>query len=473
MTEARVIPYDPPPTVAQFLGSDAFVRVIVGPVGSGKSSGCVMELLRRAVEQRPGPDKVRRTRFSVARNTYRELRDTTRKTFESWVPKEMCEWREADFTCKMRWSVGDGTIAECEVLFRALDEEEDVKKLLSLELTGAYINEVREIKKSILDALKTRVGRYPSKRDGGPTWSGIWADTNPWHTQHWGHELFKLGLEDHHLFRQPSGRSERAENLENLPEHYYDRLIAGQTAEWVKIYVDGEDSTSVVGSIYGDALTDLGEQKEFEHPNSDVFTAWDLGRNDATAIWFFQIEGREKLRVIDYLEDNLKKLDWYFAAVEAKGYNYVKHWLPHDARARTLASDVSVEDQCRRRWPGQVDIGPNLKVLDGIQAARWLLEKKRIRFHPRCAKGLEALLAYRREYDQESKSYRSTPVHDWSSNGADAFRYLAVVSKVTGLIMQKEAPRLERPVAEPIDQRWTLDELWQDHERGLPGRRRI
>ena len=113
-------------------------------------------------------------------SVFSQLRDTTRKTFEQWVPAELGTWHEQSFTWSGRWSDGEHII-ECEVLFRALDRPQDVKKLLSLELTGAYINEVREIPKHVLDVLQTRVGRFPSRAQGGATWFGIWADTNPWH----------------------------------------------------------------------------------------------------------------------------------------------------------------------------------------------------------------------------------------------------------------------------------------------------
>lgn len=87
------VDFTPPRTVKQFMRCNDFVRVVVGPIGSGKSSGCNMEFLRRATEQTPGPDGLRRTRFAAVRNTYRELEDTTRKTFETWVPAGLGVWR--------------------------------------------------------------------------------------------------------------------------------------------------------------------------------------------------------------------------------------------------------------------------------------------------------------------------------------------------------------------------------------------
>jgi hypothetical protein len=230
------VKYDAPPTVAAFLASGAFVRCIVGPVGSGKSSGCCIEILRRASEQARGTDGKRRTRFAVIRNSYRELEDTTRKTFEEWIPQSLGRWREADMTFELKY-----LDVHAEILFRALDRPEDVRKLLSLELTGAYLNEAKEIPRAVFDMLTGRVGCYPSKMQGGPTWFGIWMDTNPPDTDHWIYRLFEEARpEGHEVYRQPSGLAPDAENVENLPPGYYARMCAGKTADVIIVYVKGQ-----------------------------------------------------------------------------------------------------------------------------------------------------------------------------------------------------------------------------------------
>ncbi|HLN78420.1 MAG TPA: phage terminase large subunit, partial [Nocardioidaceae bacterium] len=228
--------YDAPPTMAAFLASQAFVRCAMGPVGSGKSSACCIEILRRAAEQAKGPDGIRRTRFAIIRNAYPELRDTTRKTFEQWIPESLGKWHEAEFLFELKYAD-----VHSEILFRALDRPDDVRKLLSLELTGAYINESKEVPRAVFDMLTGRVGRYPSKIQGGPSWFGIWMDTNPPDSDHWIYRLFEEtrppGME---LFRQPSGLSPEAENVENLPQGYYERLCAGKTDDFINVYVKGQ-----------------------------------------------------------------------------------------------------------------------------------------------------------------------------------------------------------------------------------------
>lgn len=472
------VEYVPTPTLSRFLKCDEFVRCIVGPVGSGKSSACVAEVLRRALEQRAGPDGVRRTRFAVIRNTYGQLRDTTRKTFEQWIPPGLGTWNEQAFTFTMDFKAGDGTRVISEVLFRALDRQEDTKKLLSLELTGAYINESREISQQIFDVLQTRVGRFPSRFQGGPTWFGIWMDTNPWATSHWGYRLFsKEQPPGFALFEQPGGRTPQAENLENLPPRYYDRLVIGKDPQWVKSYVDGEYPAYDVGSVYGDLLEGVqrrGGMKDFEHSMDGVFTSWDLGMADATAIWFFQVAGGQGIRFIDHYESHGKPLSHYAEEINRRGYTYIKHWLPHDARAHTLATGTSVLEQLQMRFGNdKVAIGPRMALLDGIQAARWLLQFPETRFHPRCDGGVEALRAYSYEWDDDARVFSSQPAHNWASHTSDAFRYASVVSKLSGIFMPKDAEEADTAPRVLTAPKITLDALWKEHERGQAKRKRI
>lgn len=474
MAEAVRVRFEASKTLSRFLDSDGFVRCIVGPVGSGKSSACVMEILRRASEQKPGPDGVRRTRFAIIRNTYSQLRDTTRKTFEQWIPRQLGTWHEQSFSFVIDYRVGDGTRLHCEVLFRALDRPEDVKKLLSLELTGAYINEVREIPKHVFDVLQTRVGRYPSKAEGGATWFGIWMDTNPWHPGHWGAKLFAKNLDGHRLFRQPGGRSASAENRANLPDGYYQRLVIGKDQEWIRVYVDGEDASGDVGSVWGpwvDALEKRGRIVAFDHPADEVFTNWDLGKRDSTAIWFWRLNHKREVDIIDHYENSGQGLSHYFGVVDGKGYQYAHHWLPHDARAETLATQQTVIEQCREHWGSEmVDLVPEIGLDDGIGAARWLLEQP-IRIHERCAapgrmehSGVDAIREYRFEWDEANQCFSRVPLHNWASHSADAFRYVAVIVKHTKLMMeQEEAPKPRLP--RPVDRSFSLDELFEARER--------
>ncbi len=237
-------------TIREFHTSDAFVRGIVGPIGSGKSHGCVAELVIRSIQQAPQEDGKRRTRWCVVRSTYRELTDTTLATYDAIIPRQLRRWRATDMSSNLVIPLPDGTTVDSHILFRALDRPDDVSKLLSLELTGAWINEARETPRGIVDMIQGRVGRYPAKRDGGPTWYGVWMDTNPCDTGDWWYKLFEEQKpEEWDLFHQPSGLGPDAENLENLPggRKYYHRLVDSHTQDWIKIYCEGQYGFTVEG----------------------------------------------------------------------------------------------------------------------------------------------------------------------------------------------------------------------------------
>lgn len=242
------VTYSPPgPVSAAFMQSSAFVRGIRGPVGSGKTTACIFEMIRRAAEQKPGRDGTRKTRWVIIRNTYTELKTTTIKSWHQWMPQSIGKWQsEGPPTHR----VVDGSF-DMEVIFLALDRPDDIKKLLSLEVTGGWINEAREVPKAVLDALTGRVGRFPSALDGGATWFGVLMDTNPPDSDHW---WYRLAEEDcppeFEFFAQPGGMlltddgklvpNPAAENVENLPPGYYPRLCAGKDSDWITVYVRAE-----------------------------------------------------------------------------------------------------------------------------------------------------------------------------------------------------------------------------------------
>ncbi len=166
-----------------------FVRLLFGPVGCGKSVACCMEIFARASLQAPGYDGIRRTRWGIVRNTYPELKSTTIKTWQEWYPAEIfgsIKW-SSPITHHIRLADID-----CEVIFLALDSEQDIKKLRSFEFTGIYINEMQFIPLSIFNECRKRVNRYPAAKDGAYiTWSGVIADANPPDTDHWIYRVFE------------------------------------------------------------------------------------------------------------------------------------------------------------------------------------------------------------------------------------------------------------------------------------------
>ena len=231
-------------------------------------------------------------------------------------------------------------------------------------------------------------------------------------------------------------------------------------------------TAALVGAVFGDLVEQLearGGASEFEHGNDGVFTSWDLGISDSTAIWWWRVRDTG-VEFVDHYEAHGKPLSHFFDIIDERSYQYVKHWLPHDANARTLVTGSSVVDQFRARYGnGAVAIGPSLSLLDGIQAGRWLLQQPGTRFHSRCHDGLEALRAYHYEYNEDTKNFTRKPLHDWSSHTSDAYRYAAVVARVARSQLPREPEPAKAP-ARAVDS-FTREELWDTAPRRTGGDR--
>ena len=161
-----------------------------------------------------------------------------------------------------------------------------------------------------------------------------------------------------------------------------------------------------------------------------VFTAWDLGIGDSTAIWFAQRVGRGEIHLINYYEASGQPLSHFVKFLQQTGYFFEKHILPHDAQARELGTgktrvEVLESLSLRRGVHGQIEITPKQDIEDGINAVRMMLSKCYFD-KERCRKGIEALKLYRTIWDAEKKVFQNRPCHDWTSHAVDAFRYLAL-----------------------------------------------
>jgi len=318
-----MIPYKPSPTLHDFHMDDRFVRGVMGPFGSGKSCGMCQEIYLRCLSMRAREDGVKRSRWAIVRNTKEQLRDTTLRTWLDWFPDGiMGHWASTDMTYHLKYRDEIYGSVEAEILFRALDKPDDVKKLLSLELTGGFVNEAREVPWAIIDGLTGRVGRYPRYRDfmhvkpdnvveefnedgeetglwlfpdgseWDPYWSGIIMDTNPPDEDHWWYNKFEVqAYEDeqvgelYKVFKQPPAvlrvdkrwkTNPRAENLKNLKPHYYENMVVGKDPEWIKVYAEGKYGVVSDGRPVYAGYNDELHCKEFDiDPRLDVYIGWD------------------------------------------------------------------------------------------------------------------------------------------------------------------------------------------------------
>lgn len=201
-------------------------------------------------------------------------------------------------------------------------------------------------------------------------------------------------------------------------------------------------SAALIGAYYGKDMNALDKAGQLTGVPYDravpVWTGWDLGIDDSTAIWFAQLVGRE-IHLIDYLEASGEALDYYVREISHRPYAWAGHLLPHDAEAKELGTGKTRVETLRSLGLNNIRVVPAQRVEDGINAVRLLL--------PRCwfdkertKRGIDALRNYEREFDDKTKAFRMKPLHNWASHGADAFRYLAV-----GLPKQATAPAAPRP----------------------------
>lgn len=372
-----------------FTQSDKFIRAIKGPFGSGKSSVCVQEIIRRGLEQKPGKDGIKRTRWAVIRNTYPSLRDTTIKTFHEWYPPNIFGTFNSQYH---DYTIRAFEDCEIEILFRSLDSEADIKKLLSMELTGAWVNECREVPWAIIDALTGRVGRYPAMKDGGPTWYGVIMDTNPPDEES---DFYRVLEEDRPenaiLFSQPSGLSSQAENLKHLVPGYYTNLCTGKSDEWIKVYVKGEYGFIIEGAPVYSEYSDLAHCNDKIQPNpmKPIRRGWDFGLTPACE--FSQLQPNGQWFVLDELYASRMGIENFSGEVlDYCVRNYPDYKFEDYADPAGEAASQTDEKTCfeimRAKGinpkPGEV----SMKRLESVRKALSTLVdgKPMFQLHPRC-----------------------------------------------------------------------------------------
>jgi len=283
-----------------------------------------------------------------------------------------------------------------------------------------------------------------------------------------GHTTFDMAKAD------PNWYAERltVEDTGALPPH----IVEQERREYVSLY--GEEAgnalfeqeylcsfdAAILGAYYGSEILRAEQQgrigKVDYDPTLPVSTAWDLGFTDDTAIWFFQVAHGE-VRIIDYYASHGKSIEHYCDVLKAKPYKYGRHWVPHDAQAKSLVSaGKTVIEQAKARGLSLWLVKKNT-VQAGVQAARamwprcWFDAEK-------CKDGIEALRHYRREWDDAKKCFTDNPVHDWTSHPADAFRYLAWVWREPPVAIEPAAPKV---IVVGGPSTLTIDEAWASSPR--------
>lgn len=249
--------YKASPTAQLFLDSTAFGKVIMGPVGGGKSTAALFELLKRATRQQPFKG-VRRTKFIILRNTMQQLKSTVKPLIDQWFvtlpASPLGTWRLTENTFEMQLkNKADGTLIHTEFLLMAADTPDDVRRLLSMECSSAWVEEAREVDPEVLSGLQGRTNRFPNRAAGGVTYPGVICSTNPPPMGGFWHDLISNPPAKWEVFIQPAALLEdgslnpEADNLANLAPDYYDNLISGKTEDWINVYLKNQFGAGDLG----------------------------------------------------------------------------------------------------------------------------------------------------------------------------------------------------------------------------------
>lgn len=308
------INFTAPPTVAAFMKDSSFGRLIAGPIGSGKTTGCIFELFRRAMEQEKGDDGLRYTRFAIVRQTLKQLMDTVLKDIEDKLH------------AVMRFKVQDKVVliefgdVRSEWLLLPLEDAEDQRRLLSMQLTGAWMSEAIEMDVNLVAGISGRCGRYPSGSRGAPTWYGVIADTNmPAEGSDWHRFMDTNQPPDWQIFIQPGGLEECAENLNWLTQTaetkllpidhpariaqgrlYYERAARSQNLDWVRRYVHAQFGNDPSGTaVFRDSFKKSFHVRQGLIPNrfNPLIIGQDFGRDPWSAIT--QMDARGRMLVLE------------------------------------------------------------------------------------------------------------------------------------------------------------------------------
>ncbi len=312
--------YKPVPTGLKFHRDTSFVRCMLGPYGSAKTTTLLAEIVLKTCEMPLLNDGSRKARWAIVRNTYGELETTSYVSWIRWFENLGTVHRSKKPVLTMRHQFNDGNgPIDLEVIFLGLDKEADIKKLKSLELTGVYINEASEIPKLILDHFKGRVNnRYPSPTLGSsPYWSGIMMDSNAPKEKHWIPTLFEeTRPPGHMLFHQPPGlikddediwiENPEADNIERLGANYYLNMTYGASEEFVKVYCLGKYGSVLSGKkVYMEYNDDLHATTDLQFTQGwPLYIGFDFGLTPC-AIFVQQNPAGQYLLIKELLSERL------------------------------------------------------------------------------------------------------------------------------------------------------------------------
>lgn len=393
---------------------------------SGKSVACVMEMFRRAKETPAQEDGARRAQAVITRNTLNQIKSTCLKTWMEWL-RPITRHKIADNMLEVRAPLPDGTRIELDVFLLPLDTPENIDRLLSLELTFAWLSEVREIPVEVLQNVFGRTGRFPPNDVVKEYWRGVWAETNSFSIDSDWFEFLEVkrpsGVD---YFVQPGARSPNAENLDHLRADYYPALIENNSEAWVRSYVDNE----LMPSLSGQAVFASSFDREDHVAETELTPMWgrnviiglDVGRNPAAVIGQTDTYGRmvvlhalhtENMGIERFINEKMKPV-----LVERFAQQNMFVCVDPAARNKSQIGEKSVLDAIRETGLNAVlastnNIAPRLRAVEG-----YLNRRNGLLMCPvHCADLIHAMqYAYRFKRNRNTKDLDETPEksHPWS-----------------------------------------------------------
>lgn len=374
-----------------------------GGRSSGKSTTVAIYLVTLATN--------RPVRILCCREVQRSIKESVHRLLSDCIQKyKLPGWTITEETLRNR----NGS----EFIFKGLHgNDQDVKSTEGVDI--CWVEEAQSVSMNSIDVLIPTIRKDGSfliwtmnrLTEEDPVWNRI--AKNPDERTY----VRQVNSDEIELLLSPEVIHEREKMRKDNPELF--------EHVWL-----GQPLTVNTGSVFGKQLAKAREDGRIGGvPYDDslgCYTAWDLGIGDATAIWFFQVTSGGEIHFIDHYESSGEDLGHYISIIQGKGYNYNKHFLPHDANARELQTNMTRVDFFRNRGINNVEVlRPTRFTLgqDDISlVARpkfskcWFDEKK-------CQRGLECLRAYHYEYDDKNKLLKDKPCHDWSSHSSSAFIY--------------------------------------------------
>lgn len=459
--------YIPSETAKRFHDDNTFVKLVIGPYGSGKSTMCQFEIVRKACQMPVWHNGRRRSKWVIVRNTSGELQSTTLQTWLTWFGDlgDIQKRQKPLMTYEHTFNDGNG-IVELELVFIALDREDDVRKIKSLEATGCYINELSEVPQGALSHFKGRVNhRYPSRVFcDEPYWSGIIADTNPPADDHWIFKDFEeKQLESYKIFHQPHGllkdadgnwiRNPDADNAVNLADDYYLKLAEGQTEDFVKVFCLGEYGLVGFGKkVYPEYNDDTHSVDTIEAIQGDpIHLGWDFGLTPACVV--VQLSPRGQFRVLkEYVADGMGIRTFAESIILpslARDFPYCKIGESEADPSGIQRSQIMEELSCigdlnalgiSTRGANTNDLAPRIgsvryflnTMIDGKPA--FMLSRKGC---PTLRRGFTRDYCYNRIAVAGEERYRDKPEKNMSSHPHDGLQYVAMKFAADRIIESK------------------------------------